>query len=159
MLDLGVALNPTSVMAAAGAGDIDFVRSLHKRGLPLWEQVVQGFPSPVTASSIDETGTLVVRRTKLEPIWKAFRYGAVHGAPVFDAMRQLFTGKRRQTCAVLRCFKAAARLSQGPGPHHQRWAGMAALPSELGHKILILADLEIWETMAPPAHVALVRQG
>ncbi len=59
------------------------------------------------------------------------------------------------------CFKAAARVSQGPGSPEQldAWAGMAAIPSELVQKILILADLEIWETMAPPAHIALVRQG
>jgi hypothetical protein len=89
-----------------------------------------------------------------ELVWKALRYGSLHGAPVTPKLEGLFREKRGRLRTVLHCFKAAGRLSDAsdidtPGCHEQRriWAGMAALPPALVEEILIFADLEIPETV------------
>jgi hypothetical protein len=141
-------------MEAASRGDVDLVRFLNKRGFRLWGQAEAWKCSPAPLNfTVEEAGKLVRYPLELVPVWKAFRYGAVHGAPVTPELRQLFWMKRQRTRMVLCCFKAAARLSQGPGSTQQLddWAAMAALPSEVVQKILILAHLEIPERVVSRA--------
>jgi hypothetical protein len=164
MIDRKVAIHPVSLIVAAGCGDLDFVRWLHRHGVPLWQHACDTHRyriddlwhdrlwwSNVFCHSLAEPRTLPIpwRPKEVVPIWKALRYGAVFGAPVTPHVKELFEEKRRRSRAVLGCFKAAARLSAVPGPARQKriWAGMAALPSSIVEEILILAGLEIPESV------------
>ncbi len=165
MLDGGVAFHPKNVMMAAENGDLDCLRLLHRHGHPLWDRIEErsqlhdglcnlcGRTLEVPWDNCCNVGgrTLVIKTGSLEIVWKALRYGAVHGAPVTWELWRLVGMKRLRTRAVLCCFKAAVRLCEGPGSPQQLgdWAVMAALPPELVRKILIAADLEIWDTMLP----------
>jgi hypothetical protein len=82
----------------------------------------------------------------------ALRYGWLMGAPLSPAMEGVFEGHRRSSRAVLLCFHVAARLSKGPGVVGKRaaWSVMRRMPIELIEKILLLAELEIAESLHRP---------
>jgi hypothetical protein len=84
-------------------------------------------------------------------MWKVLMYGAAHGAPVTPAVAELLGAQRSATRAVLLSFHVATRLSEGEGTPKQKaaWASVGRTPIEVIGMILILADLEIAESMRP----------
>ncbi len=162
MFNKGVPIDPASLIAAAAYGDVDFVRWLHKRGVPLWQHIETCAP-PLNVMLNDEdrwweeiAHALGKPRTlpapaglEVEDMWGALRYGSVYGAPVTPFAKEIFEEKRRRSRAVLLCFNAATRLSRACTSPKERhvWASMAALPKDLIKDILIFAELEIAETV------------
>lgn len=163
MVDNKVQINPASLIVAAGCGDLGFVRWLHKQGVPLWHRACETNNHSIDElwhdrsrwseefyDCLEEPRTLPIpwQQSRMVPIWKALRYGSVYGAPVTPNVQKLFERKRLRTHAVLCCFKAAQRRSAPRDQKQMRtWAIMAALPSALVEEILILADLEIPESV------------
>jgi hypothetical protein len=84
-----------------------------------------------------------------EGVWRAFLYGRAMGAPLTPGMEDICKVKRAGARATLLCFHASARLSRGEGTPTTRavWAQMAHVPIELVERIVVLADLEIPDSM------------
>jgi hypothetical protein len=82
-------------------------------------------------------------------MWSALMYGAVHGAPLTPAAKLALKAQRKVTRTVLLSFYVAGRLSEGEGTLEQRaaWAVMGRMPIEILENILVLADLEIAESL------------
>ncbi len=101
-------------------------------------------PVPLCAVFHDESGWLSRRRRVPYPI------GICCQAVLnFSPQPLLYREERELSRTVLRCFSAATRLSKTAGCPDQRrtWAHMGAVPWALVEEILILADLEIPETV------------
>lgn len=159
----GADFDPATLIVAAVHGNLDFVRWLHERGVPLWQHAEEEASRGVLVDWKLQAYNVVVYRPQvtpltlvmpsnpldLVPIWQALRYGSLHGAPVTPRVQAFLKEMLERSQAVLGCFKAAARKSQGPAAPEQRraWASMAALPTVVVEEILILADLEIPEAM------------
>ncbi len=101
MFDKKISFNPGSLTYAAHRGQLDFVRCLHKHGLPLWQSAFD-FPAclcfgPNGVERLFSINPEVPRdlyipsdRKQVERMWKALRYGSVYGAPVLPEVEELF---------------------------------------------------------------------
>ncbi len=160
LFDKGCRIHPGTLVSAARFGDLGLVRLLHSRGVPLWEWVwdeptEEEWPGLrlCLCKLYDDAiaGRLVVphQPAAAKHMWKTLMYGAIHGAPVTPAVVALFITQRSATQAVLLSFHAAARLNQGGGTPEQiaAWAVMGCVPIQLIENILVLADLEIPESL------------
>jgi hypothetical protein len=80
----------------------------------------------------------------------------VHGAPVPSVVKDALKAQRSATRAVLLSFRVAARLSAGEGARGQKaaWAVMGCVPIELIEKILVLAQVEVTESVRQPLEPA-----
>jgi hypothetical protein len=167
LFDKGCRIHPGTLTSAAGFGDVDLVRLLHSRGVPLWNNTYQEWPrrkgnwycyAPPQCMCVlydlADQGTLAVPNPPEDAKHKrkALLYGAVHGAPVPPSMMAVLQGQRSATRAVLLSFHVAARLSAGQGARGQKaaWAVMWRVPIELIEKMLVLADLEVTESVRRP---------
>jgi hypothetical protein len=156
-------IHPGTLIVAAGNGDVDLLRFLHTRGAPLWDQAGEDAAEEPNSSGQDcsciscdpyhlaSMGrvALLCKPEDANRMWQSLRYGGFMGAPWSPAMEEMFRAQRRSTRAVLLCFHVATRLSQGWGVAAQRaaWSGMRHVPMELIEEILVLAELEIPESI------------
>jgi hypothetical protein len=165
MLEKGCSIHPGTLIAAARRGDVDFVRLLHSRGVPLWarasEEKALDTESATTAHSwmLYKVHSCMLRNVMPIPpdpetakhMRSALKFGWVTGAPLTPAMEELLRADRCSTRAVLLCFHAAAQRSGGEAILEQKaaWAGMhmGRLPIELLEKIIMHAGLEIPESV------------
>jgi hypothetical protein len=161
LFDSGCRIHPGTLISAAMHGDTDFVRWLHNRGVPLWTYAREvrprdkygGLPT-FCARNLYEYAKYELLTIPDEPeaarhMWGALMYGAAHGAPLTPIVVEMLKARRSAACAVLLSFHAASRLCQGKGTPEDRaaWAVMGRMPSELVNKILVLADLEMTESL------------
>jgi hypothetical protein len=170
VVDKGGPVHPGTLIMAVRSGDVDFVRYLHGAGVPLWECAweEEGEDGKLVAMDCACGGCDLYdsARNEIVPIprepkdaahmLKALRYGWAMGAALTPTMERVLEDQRRSTRAVLLCFHAATRLSRGAGNVEQgiAWAVMGAIPIELIEKMLVLADLEIPESL----HCTLPRE-
>jgi hypothetical protein len=160
LLGLGRRIHPGSLIQAATRGDVDFVHFLHQRGIPLWEAarertIKRHSPKPMARKkmleSLHKTATISIphRPENAERMWASLRYGWARGAPLTPAMERLFRAKRAATRETLLCFHVSSRMGRGEGSRQKlaAWAAMGRMPIELIEKILLLAKLEVPESI------------
>jgi hypothetical protein len=144
-------------------GDVDLVRFLHRRNVPLWTHAWEEEPRRCFLEAVlcvcggcsfchgatERVISIPCEPENAEYMWEALRYGWELGAPVTPLMEKVFEAKRRATRAVLSCFHAVSTLSQGEVTPQQKaaWSVMGRVPLELMDKILLHADLEIPESL------------
>jgi hypothetical protein len=155
IIDEGCPIHAWSLILAAGDGYVDCV---HSRGFSLWEKAEDRDATNRTCSCIscepvdcasERTITFPCKPEDASRMYTALLYGALMGAPLSPAMEDMFKTQRKSTCAVLLCFHVATGLSQGEGSEEQRaaWSCMGRIPLGVIEKILLLADLEIPESL------------
>jgi hypothetical protein len=151
------------LILAARNGDVDLVRFLHSRGAPLWDHARDDAAEEPNSSGqacsciscrlyhLPSKGIIALpcMPEDANRMWQSLRYGGFMGAPLSPAMEEMFRAQRRSTRGVLLSFHVATRLSQGWGVAVRRaaWSAMGRMPMELIEKILILAELEIPESL------------
>jgi hypothetical protein len=165
LFDKGCPIHPGTMISAARFGDVDFMRFLHSRNVPLWDDTQMDWtkdmwynlvppPCICTLYGHADEGILTVPDPPEDAkyMWTALMYGVVHGAPVPSVVKDVLRAQRSATRAVLLSFCVAARLSAGEGAQGQKaaWAVMGRVPIELIEKILVLADLEVTESVRRP---------
>jgi hypothetical protein len=165
LFDKGCQIHPGTVISAARFGDVDFLRFLHARGVPLWTYAWQEWtkddwfclmPPRCVCRLYDhaQEGTFPIPYPPEDATYmrKALMYGVVHGAPVPPLMKAVLQAQRSATRAVLLSFHVAARLSAGEGTQGQKadWAVMGRVPIELIEEMLLLAELEVTESVRRP---------
>lgn len=123
----------------------------HKRGWPLWQEIHYQITTSGRRCTVVGPEALVIHPQPhyKEALFKAMRYGSLHGAPVTRPLKKHFRWKQQRTHALLCCFKAAARLTQRAGAAGAL-ASMGAVPTEVVELIVVLADLEIPEIVMKP---------
>jgi hypothetical protein len=83
----------------------------------------------------------------LKGCWAAMRLCVDLGAPVPAKAAAYLESVRKRTREVLRCFNAPSRLVRDNKEHGPALAAMCAVPPEVLHKILVLAGLEIEQSV------------
>jgi hypothetical protein len=162
ILDKGCPVDTGALITAVRNGDLELVRNLHGRGVRLWtsicaeeasRQLTFWLPTYCLCNQYNAAaeGRLAIPSDPRHArhMWSALKYCAVMGAPLTPAMWQVFKRQRECTRAVLLCFHAATRLSQGEGSQDEKaaWGAMACVPSELIEKVIVLAEFEISESL------------
>jgi hypothetical protein len=162
-MDRGSSIHTGTLIVAARRGDVGCVRFLHSRGVPLWDHASDegAEENDIKARECICMACKMLRFARKKIIGlpckpedashmlPALLYGWIMGAPLSQTMQEVFKARRQSTRAVLLCFHVAARLSQGWGVVAQRaaWSAMQRMPMELIEEILILAELEIPESL------------
>jgi hypothetical protein len=161
VVDAGREIHAATFILAVQYADMNLVRYLHTHGTPLWEYawVEEDAALGFLKCACERCGfhyfarknVIILPRDpeKARQRWQALRYGWVMGAPVSRAMEEVFDAMRDSTRAVLFCFHVASQLSPGEGSEEEKavWAAMGRVPIKIVEKILLLADLEIPESL------------
>jgi hypothetical protein len=139
LLDNGRRIYPAVLIWAAIGGDVDGVRFLHSRGVPLWDSACvedtkdRDFRDPARKKFLEYHTVLLARSILAVPempqdaedMWKALYYGWAMGAPLTPVMEDFFEGKRAATRVTLFCFHVATGLSQDDGASCEQTAQAA----------------------------------
>jgi hypothetical protein len=168
LFDQNWPIHPHNMIKAAQRGDLDFVRLLQERRVPLWSGACEEKPreprdvmmhdcsySYSAAAQYCRVNNIILIPANQQAgggLWTVLRWGHACGAPVSPRVEDAFKAGRLATRAVMLSFHAAGRLSRGDdaGDHKAAWASMHAIPIELIEKILLHADLEIPESIRKP---------
>jgi hypothetical protein len=156
LLDKGCPIHPATLISAARRGDLDTVRFLHSKGVPLWDAAQETGATYVDADDYDdglgyfahtpveiqeyfrrEYKVIAVPQTPEDAahMWAALRYGCAMGAPVTPVVEDVFAAKRAATRAALLCFHAAGRPSQGTGSLTQGTGSLAQGTGSVGNRM------------------------
>jgi hypothetical protein len=129
MLDRGCDIDSSVIIWAALGGEVDGVRLLHSRGVPLWDSASEEDAQDREAR--DPAGEMLLRDHDYllrkstfaiaqlpqdsEYMRKVLHYGWAKGAPLTPAMEEVLKAKRAATRATLLCFHVTTGLSQAAG--------------------------------------------
>jgi hypothetical protein len=163
LVDNGRPIHTGLLIWVASSGDVDFVRLLNSRGVPLWtgayaqeaygeDDHMQELRVKTQEDALWQQGIIGIPEKPEDAgkTWAVLQYGWAMGAPLTPAMEAVFGAKRAATRATLLCFGVAARLSRGKEASPRQggaWAVMGRMPIELVEKIVVHADFETRDTL------------